>query len=116
MLDRTWISKSPVAGKSREAPSLPDRGCKDDFRSPAALRRGWPPGSCWRARPDRVVPGRAAALMPEAARPSWPRVVAFGGEVMFATTIRFALTADTDWEDFRQLLVRRAVDTYRYVP
>ena len=35
---------------------------------------------------------------------------------MFATTIRFALTADTDWEDFRQLLVRRAVDTYRYVP
>ena len=35
---------------------------------------------------------------------------------MFATTIRFALTADTDWEDFRQLLVRRAADPFRFVP
>jgi len=34
---------------------------------------------------------------------------------MFATTIRFVLTADTDFEDFRKLLVRRAADTYRYV-
>jgi len=35
---------------------------------------------------------------------------------MFATTVRFALTADTNWEDFRQFLVRRAADTYRHVP
>ncbi len=34
---------------------------------------------------------------------------------MFATIIRFPLTADTNWEDFRQFLVKRAFETYRYV-
>ncbi len=35
---------------------------------------------------------------------------------MFATTIRFALTAGTDWEDFRQSLIRRAFEVFRYMP
>ncbi len=35
---------------------------------------------------------------------------------MFATTIRYPLPTGTDWEVFRQLLVRRAFDTYRFVP
>lgn len=35
---------------------------------------------------------------------------------MFATTIRFALPPDTDWERLRQLAVRRTFEIYRFVP
>lgn len=35
---------------------------------------------------------------------------------MFATTVRFAMPADTDWEALRQLAVRRAFEVYRGVP
>jgi hypothetical protein len=35
---------------------------------------------------------------------------------MFATTIRFTMPADTDWERVRQLAVRRAFDVYRTTP
>ena len=35
---------------------------------------------------------------------------------MFATTIRFTMPADTDWERVRQLAVRRAFDVYRSTP
>jgi hypothetical protein len=35
---------------------------------------------------------------------------------MFATTIRFTLPADTDWEKVRQLSVRRAFEVYRATP
>jgi hypothetical protein len=35
---------------------------------------------------------------------------------MFATTIRFTMPADTDWERLRQLAVRRAFEIYRAVP
>lgn len=35
---------------------------------------------------------------------------------MFATTIRFALASDTDWEDLRRSLVRRAMENDRFVP
>ncbi len=35
---------------------------------------------------------------------------------MFATTIRFTLPADTDWERLRQLAIRRAFDLYRGMP
>jgi hypothetical protein len=35
---------------------------------------------------------------------------------MFATTIRFQLPADTDWERLRQQAVRSAFDVFRGVP
>jgi hypothetical protein len=35
---------------------------------------------------------------------------------MFATTIRFTMPEDTDWERLRQLAVRRAYEVYRAVP
>lgn len=35
---------------------------------------------------------------------------------MFATTIRFTLPADTDWEQLRRLAVQRAFDLYRRIP
>jgi hypothetical protein len=35
---------------------------------------------------------------------------------MFATTIRFTMPADTDWERVRQLAVRRAFEIYRTTP
>lgn len=35
---------------------------------------------------------------------------------MFATTIRFSMPADTDWEALRRLLVRRAFEWFRTVP
>ncbi|WP_242342330.1 DUF4865 family protein [Anaeromyxobacter terrae] len=35
---------------------------------------------------------------------------------MFATTIRFTLPADTDWERLRQIAIRRAFDLYRTMP
>lgn len=35
---------------------------------------------------------------------------------MFATTIRFDLPADTDWERIRQLAVRSAFEQFRLVP
>ncbi len=35
---------------------------------------------------------------------------------MFATTIRFTLPADTDWERLRQLAVRQAFEVYRAIP
>ena len=35
---------------------------------------------------------------------------------MFATTIRFTMPADTDWEKLRQLAVRRAFEVYRQLP
>lgn len=35
---------------------------------------------------------------------------------MFATTIRFTMPADTDWEKLRQLAVRRAFEVYRATP
>lgn len=35
---------------------------------------------------------------------------------MFATTIRFTMPADTDWEKLRQLAVRRAFEVYRSMP
>src|SRR5689334_23078469 len=35
---------------------------------------------------------------------------------MFATTVRFTLPEDTDWEQVRALAVRRAFDVYRGVP
>jgi hypothetical protein len=35
---------------------------------------------------------------------------------MFATTIRFTMPADTDWERLRQLAVRRAFEVYRTTP
>ena len=35
---------------------------------------------------------------------------------MFATTIRFSMPPDTDWEALRQLLVRRAFEFFRSVP
>jgi hypothetical protein len=35
---------------------------------------------------------------------------------MYATTIRFTLPEDTDWEALRQLLVRRAFEIFRNVP
>jgi hypothetical protein len=35
---------------------------------------------------------------------------------MFATTIRYALTPAPDWEHLRQSLVRRAFETYRFLP
>ncbi len=35
---------------------------------------------------------------------------------MFATTIRFTMPADTDWEQLRRLAVQRAFDLYRRVP
>jgi hypothetical protein len=35
---------------------------------------------------------------------------------MFATTIRFTMPADTDWEGLRQLAVRRAFEVYRTIP
>ncbi len=35
---------------------------------------------------------------------------------MYATNIRFALPQDTDWEGFRQSMIRRAFDVFRQVP
>jgi hypothetical protein len=35
---------------------------------------------------------------------------------MFATTIRFTMPEDTDWERLRQQAVRRAFEVYRSVP
>jgi hypothetical protein len=35
---------------------------------------------------------------------------------MFATTVRFSVPADTDWERLRQLAVRGAFDVYRSTP
>jgi hypothetical protein len=35
---------------------------------------------------------------------------------MFATTVRFTMPADTDWEGLRQAAVRRAFEGYRAVP
>jgi hypothetical protein len=35
---------------------------------------------------------------------------------MFATTVRFTLPPDTDWERLRQLAVRRAFEVYRAIP
>ena len=35
---------------------------------------------------------------------------------MFATTVRFSVPADTDWERLRQLAVRGAFDVYRTTP
>jgi hypothetical protein len=35
---------------------------------------------------------------------------------MFATTIRFTMPADTNWEGLRQLAIRRAFEVYRDVP
>jgi hypothetical protein len=35
---------------------------------------------------------------------------------MYATTIRFSMPADTDWEALRQLLVRRAFEVFRTLP
>lgn len=35
---------------------------------------------------------------------------------MFATTIRFEMPADTDWEGLRRLAVRRAFEVYRSLP
>ena len=35
---------------------------------------------------------------------------------MFATTIRFTMPADTNWEGLRQLAIRRAFEVYRAVP
>jgi hypothetical protein len=35
---------------------------------------------------------------------------------MFATTIRFKMPEDTDWERLRQLAIRRAFEVYRSVP
>lgn len=35
---------------------------------------------------------------------------------MFALTTRFTASADTDWEEFRRLAVRRAFEKYRSVP
>lgn len=35
---------------------------------------------------------------------------------MFATTIRFTMAPETDWERLRQLAVRRAFEIYRFVP
>ena len=35
---------------------------------------------------------------------------------MFATTIRFTMPADTDWERLRQLGIRRAFEVYRATP
>ena len=35
---------------------------------------------------------------------------------MFATTIRYTVKPGTDWEHLRQSLIRRAFDTYRFVP
>ncbi len=35
---------------------------------------------------------------------------------MFATTIRFTMPADADWEQLRRLAVRAAFDVYRNVP
>lgn len=35
---------------------------------------------------------------------------------MFATTIRFTMPPDTDWERLRQLAIRRAFEVYRSMP
>lgn len=35
---------------------------------------------------------------------------------MFATTIRFTMPADADWEQLRRLAVRSAFDVYRNIP
>jgi hypothetical protein len=35
---------------------------------------------------------------------------------MFATTIRFTMPPETDWERLRQLAVRRAFEVYRAMP
>lgn len=35
---------------------------------------------------------------------------------MFATTVRFTMPADTDWEQLRRLAVRRAFEVYRRIP
>ena len=35
---------------------------------------------------------------------------------MFATTVRFSVPADTDWERLRQLAVRRAFEVFRAIP
>ena len=35
---------------------------------------------------------------------------------MFATTIRFTMPADTNWEGLRQLAIRAAFEIYRSVP
>lgn len=35
---------------------------------------------------------------------------------MFATTIRFTMPPDTNWETLRQLAIRRAFEIYRSVP
>ena len=35
---------------------------------------------------------------------------------MFATTVRFSMPPDTDWEVLRQTLVRRAFEIFRSVP
>ena len=35
---------------------------------------------------------------------------------MYATTIRFSMPADTDWEALRRLLVRRAFEVSRFMP
>jgi hypothetical protein len=35
---------------------------------------------------------------------------------MFATTIRFTMPEDTDWELLRQLAIRRAFEVYRATP
>jgi hypothetical protein len=35
---------------------------------------------------------------------------------MFATTIRFTMPADTNWEGLRQLAIRRAFEIYRTIP
>jgi hypothetical protein len=35
---------------------------------------------------------------------------------MFATTIRFTITPETDWEAVRQFLVRRAFEVDRFLP
>jgi hypothetical protein len=57
------------------------------------------------------VAGAAAALIPT------PEVVLTSrGKIMFATTIRYAVKPGTDWEHLRQSLIRRAFDTYRFVP
>ena len=35
---------------------------------------------------------------------------------MYATTVRFSMPPDTDWEALRQALVRRAFESFRNVP
>lgn len=42
--------------------------------------------------------------------------VGMGDSAMFATTIRYAVPDDTDWEALRQLLVRRAFEAFRDMP